>query len=98
MFSGKGPNMNSPITGNNEGMHPDDRRNLVIFIIISLVVYLSFDHFILKPKIDAMRAAQTATISDNLAPGLDGVEKIAAIRTRDQVVADGARAWRGFSI
>ncbi len=92
MFSGKGPNMNSPITGNKEGMHPDDRRNLVIFIVISLVVYLSFDHFVLKPKIDAMRAAQTATISDKLTPGLDGVERIAAIRTRDQVVADGARA------
>lgn len=93
MFQGKGPNMNSPITGNKEGMHPDDRRNLVVFIVVSLVLYLAFDHFVLQPKIDAMRAAQIAmtTPPDSLTPGIDGVEKISAPRSRDVVVAEGTR-------
>lgn len=89
---GKGPNMNSPLTGNKDGMHPDDRRNLVLFIVISLVVYLSFDHFVLKPNIDAMREAQQAATSATLAPDLDGVERITVLRSRDEVVAEGARA------
>ena len=92
MVFGKGPNMNSPLTGNNEGMHPDDRRNLVIFIVISLIVYLSFDHFILKPKIDAMRAAQNAAVTSTLTPDIGGLEKIVPLRSRDDVVAEGARA------
>ncbi len=39
-------------------MHPDDKRNLIIFGVLSLILWLSYDHFILQPKMDKMRAAQ----------------------------------------
>lgn len=41
-----------------DDMHPDDRRNLVIFIVAAISVWLFFDHFLLQPRLDAMRAAQ----------------------------------------
>lgn len=93
MLFGKDPRATNPVHNPNDGMHPDDRRNLIVFILIALVVYLSFDHFILQPRIDAMRAAQVAatTAPDTVTPGIDGAEKIVATRSRDQVVADGAR-------
>lgn len=43
---------------NNDKMHPDDMRNLILFGIISIVLWFSYDHFILKPKLEKMRAAQ----------------------------------------
>lgn len=93
MLFGKDPRATNPIHNPSDGMHPDDRRNLIVFILISLVVYLSFDHFILQPRIDAMREAQIAATAapDSMAPGIDGADRIVEVRARDQVVADGAR-------
>jgi YidC/Oxa1 family membrane protein insertase len=42
----------------NDKMHPEDMRNLLIFGALSIVLWLSYDHFILKPKITKMKAAQ----------------------------------------
>ena len=42
----------------NEKMHPDDKRNLIIFGVLSILLWLSYDHFILGPKLEKMRAAQ----------------------------------------
>ena len=39
-------------------MHPQDMRNLIIFGVLSVILWLSYDHFILKPKMEKMRAAQ----------------------------------------
>ena len=39
-------------------MHPQDMRNLIIFGILSIILWMSYDHFILKPRMDQMRAAQ----------------------------------------
>lgn len=86
---GPGHNFKNP----NDQMHPDDRRNLIIFIIAALCVYLSFDHFILQPKINAMRIEQMA--AKGLGAGTTGPGSDAAltekIGTRDQVVAAGPR-------
>lgn len=43
---------------NNDKMHPEDMRNLLIFGALSIILWLSYDHFILKPKIEKMKAAQ----------------------------------------
>ncbi len=39
-------------------MHPDDMRNLILFGVISLLLWFAYDHFILAPKMEAMQAAQ----------------------------------------
>lgn len=42
----------------NADYHPQDLRNLIIFIACSVLLWLAYDHFIMKPKVQAMRAAQ----------------------------------------
>ncbi len=41
----------------NDKMHPEDKRNLIIFGVISILLWLSYDHFILGPKLEKMEAA-----------------------------------------
>ena len=42
----------------NEEMHPDDRKNMILFIIASLVVWFGFDHYMIQPRLKQMRAQQ----------------------------------------
>lgn len=90
MLFGKnqGPNFTSP----NDQMHPDDRRNLIIFIVVALAIYFAFDHFVLQPKVDQMRAEQVAAkdLAARVASGeISSVPD--KIETRDAVVAKGTR-------
>lgn len=43
---------------NNKDYHPQDLRNLMIFIAMSVLLWFAYDHFIMKPKVEAMRAQQ----------------------------------------
>ncbi len=45
---------------NNQGMHPEDRNNLFLFMILAILIYFGFDHFILRPKMEALQAVQQA--------------------------------------
>ncbi len=40
--------------------HPEDIRNLILFMVLSIALWFAFDHFVLGPKKEAMRAAETA--------------------------------------
>ncbi len=42
-------------------MHPEDRRNLILFALMAVAVWLAYEHFLIKPKMDQLRAAQKAT-------------------------------------
>ncbi len=76
----------------NDQMHPDDRRNLIIFIIAALVIYLTFDHFVLQPKINSIRQEQLAAqgLLKQAGPGGD-VAVADKIETRDHVVENSQR-------
>ena len=80
-------NQNNP---NPNGMHPQDMRNLVIFLACSILLWLAFDHFVLKPRMEAAKrtAAIAATKTASKTP-----EEIAAtaIRPRAEVLAAGKR-------
>ncbi|MFP4385975.1 MAG: membrane protein insertase YidC, partial [Alphaproteobacteria bacterium] len=41
-------------------MHPEDLRNLLIFAIISVLIWFAYDSFILKPQAEALRQARIA--------------------------------------
>lgn len=85
---------NKPMMTGKEQMHPDDRRNLVIFLMLALVIWFGFDHFVMKPRIEQMRAAQAIAAKAaeerniNLAAG---VSAPTAIRPREEVLAEGSR-------
>ncbi len=71
-----------------DGMEPDDSRNLLIFIIAAIVVWVTFDHFLLKPKMQEIRAAQQA----QQAALRDASETIPVVqRPREEVIHDTAR-------
>src|SRR5690606_20748736 len=48
-------------------MHPEDMRNLFIFLVLATLVYFTYDALILKPHAAAQRAARMAQIAEQQA-------------------------------
>ncbi len=69
-------------------MHPQDRRNLIIFAVLSILVWFSYDHYVLQPKLDALKAAQARAASLPSMAAAGGAE---AERPRADVIAASAR-------
>lgn len=75
----------------NDQMHPEDRRNLIIFILVAMAIYFAFDHFVLQPKIAVMRAAQMqAADTTHITPAVEAGD-VTTIRPREVVIETGAR-------
>ncbi|MCB9990121.1 MAG: membrane protein insertase YidC [Rhodospirillales bacterium] len=77
---------------NNDQMHPDDLKNLILFIVLALGVWMVFDHFLLKPKVEALRTAQEQqqeAYRDAAQGGDEGQAQ--ALRARAEVIAEGPR-------
>lgn len=72
-------------------MHPDDMRNLILFGILSLVLWLSYDHFILQPKMEKMRAAQEVKEQILTKQAKNPELVVAAERPREDVLQEGDR-------
>ena len=57
---------------NNNNMTPEDTRNLMIFCVVSLVLYLGYEYFILGPqkesleKLKQQQLAQKAVIEQTI--------------------------------
>lgn len=45
---------------NKDGMHPEDMRNLIIFGVLSLVIWFLYETYILGPQAKALKAAKSA--------------------------------------
>lgn len=92
MFGQTTPPPHAP-QGPNDKMHPDDRRNLILFIIASLVIYFGFDHFFIQPQLEAVKVARIAAqqAPSNLTPGIDTTDSAPAAMTREQVLAKATR-------
>lgn len=69
-------------------MHPQDRRNMFLFAVLSILVWFSYDHFILQPKLDAMKAAQARAAS---LPSMETAMGVEAERPRDTIIAESTR-------
>ena len=48
------------------GMHPEDKRNMLLFVVLSLAVWFAFEYFVIKPKEAELLASQAA--ASHLAP------------------------------
>ncbi len=79
-------------------MHPEDKRNLLLFAVLSIVLWLSYDHFILKPKMEKMRAAQE--VAETIA--LTGQEQSGMVeeseRPRGDIISEGLSSSGRVSI
>ena len=52
---------------NKDQMNPEDTRNLMIFCVISLVLYLGYEHFILGPQQEALAKVKEAQLTQQQA-------------------------------
>ena len=73
----------------NQQMHPQDRKNLLIFFAVTIVVFLMYDIFIHRPAMEAKRmAAQEAA----LAKAQLGPDGITGEGTADAPILDRSNA------
>ena len=72
---------------------PEDTRNLIIFMALSLVLWLAYDHFFLRPNLERARAVQEAVaqIAQQQNPGLDSASAELSKRPRLEVIAESPR-------
>lgn len=61
-----------------KGMHPNDKKNLIIFVLASLLLWFAFEHFVIGPRMAAVKEQQA--IAEQAAPqsklAAEPVEKI----------------------
>lgn len=66
--------------------HPEDFRNMIIFVIAAVLIWLAFDHFLLKPRAEAMKQ-QVAIQAELKAKAPEEAKP----RPREAVLAEGER-------
>lgn len=68
-------------------MHPQDRRNMIIFAVLSVFIWLGFDHFLLAPHMQKMEAAREFAASRPTASAVGAP----SLRPRDEVITEAER-------
>jgi len=76
-------------------MHPDDMRNLIIFGVVSILLWFAYDHFVLSPKMEAIRAAQEVAKTEAVKIQANAGMNLEAERPRNEIIAgDNGRSNR----
>jgi len=70
-------------------LHPQDKRNLIIFMVIAIGIWFGFDSYVLKPRLELARAQQAISQQAVAVTPLSG--EASAKRDRKAVLAEGAR-------
>jgi YidC/Oxa1 family membrane protein insertase len=80
-MQGHGPNQ----------QNPEEMRNLIIFVVLSLAMWLCYDHFVLKPKAEAIRAVQVQQAKMKVAQGFGGTTNFAPKQKleRNEIITSG---------
>jgi len=73
--------------------HPEDTRNLIIFMVLSLMVWTAYDQLVLKPNLERAAAAQEAAMEQAALgnPSLDPTIAEITKRPRSAVIAEAPR-------
>lgn len=73
-------------------MHPEDTRNLVIFVIAAVVIWFLYDHFLLKPKVQELRAAQERQRAAQK-ESLNDIDmpSVTELQSREAIISDSPR-------
>ena len=71
---------------NQKSMHPTDKRNLIIFILASLLLWFAFEHFVIGPRVEEVRKQQ-ALIEKNAPDAKLAKAEIEKIRPRAEKIA-----------
>ena len=81
---------------NKDQMNPEDTRNLMIFCVISLVLYLGYEHFILGPQQEALAKVREAQLAQQRVvveqviaePGAEPLERAQIIQQNQRISID----------
>ena len=77
-----------------KNMHPDDMRNLFIFFVIAVVLYLAYDTFVQQPHRVAMAQARQAAAQNQVESVIDDLAKSIPpedVKPRAEVIANDQR-------
>ena len=88
MFNLGSPSGLSNADQTKDQMHPQDLRNMFIFFIASAVLYFTYDAFILKPQVQAMKeraVAEKALVEEHG----EGILADGEITLRDRILPRG---------
>ncbi len=72
-------------------MHPDDLKNLIVFIIAAVAVWIMFDHYLLKPKVEALRQAQQIQQAAKKGEMEGAGGTLTELRPREEIINDTPR-------
>jgi len=73
-------------------IHPEDKRNLVIFFALCVAIFFLYDIFIHQPRIEAMKKAQEqAAIAQTLALSSDVDSAVTAPQSRETILIQNPR-------
>jgi YidC/Oxa1 family membrane protein insertase len=72
-----------------KGMHPSDKRNLIIFILASLILWFAFEHFVIGPKVAEVKKQQA--IAQKNAPVAQKDKADTVVIPRAEKLAQGER-------
>lgn len=59
----------------NNKMHPEDKKNLIVFFIACVSVFFLYDHFIYKPQLEKIEAYEAAQASNQAAPEIGAAQQ-----------------------
>ena len=76
---------------NRDQMHPQDMRNLIIFAVLSILMWLTYDHFVARPHAEALRlaAANAKRQAEAIAPA--EILDTAIVKPREDMIASTPR-------
>jgi len=69
-------------------MHPDDKRNMVIFFIACIALFFIYDRFISQPQMEAIKKSQEQALSVDPTVNSTVADKVV---TRQEAATNGRR-------
>ncbi len=75
---------------NQKGMHPSDKKNLIIFVVASFLLWFGFEHFVIAPRMEAAQKQQ-AVIEQSAPQSNVQADTSDKIIPRDQKLAQSKR-------
>ncbi len=76
---------------NRDSMHPQDIRNLIIFAVLSITMWLGYDQLVARPQAEAMRQAsmKAKAVAEASAPAQ--ILDTAIVKPREEVLVESGR-------
>jgi YidC/Oxa1 family membrane protein insertase len=71
---------------NQKSMHPTDKRNLIIFVLASLLLWFAFEHFVIGPRVEEVKRQQ-ALIEKNAPAAKLAKAELEKIMPREDKIA-----------